>query len=724
MARAMRSVGTWLARSAVACCVLAGAVGTAGAAVPGQVTVEGLLMAAGGGGPVADGNYAIQFRIYGQQAGGEALWSEAAAQVPVAGGLLTATLGGQTAIPATLTGAGQGLWLGVQVGADPELPRKPLLSSFQALRAAIAEGLACTGCVTEAMLAPELLAALAQKKDLSTVASSGNYSDLLGIPDLSGYAKAGSLSAVAFSGAFADLEGGPDLTAYAKTADLAKVATSGSYADVTGGPKLNSACGTGLVVKGLKADGSLDCVAALDPTALPADGLNEISNNLLTNEFEEKVASSKVPIDIPDNNPVGVSDTLDIPDFGTAKSLTVNLELTNSDMSKVKVVLFDPASTQFVLYDKGAVGTTLKTSWPVPSKTVSGDLGAWAGKNPKGKWSLTVMDTGFLNNTKDGKVVAWSIVVSTVSNQRVVANGRLVTDGGLQLQRSDKPPVTCDASNAGYMYFDTVLGNFYGCNGKNFVAMSGGVTPKSCAETLTLDPSSVSGTYTIDPDGTGPVAPFPVLCDMTTDGGGWTVLARLNTNDGTSRVFGDTAFWNSANEVGTIAGTSDYLSKAYDLLGFTKINLSYKYQGPATIAVTYASATNTNNLRKNLNLAQSNANPVWTRTWSSAALATQFFGPELRFQTVGNDTDYSRIWYNLVGVGACNQGGSIGHIGDAGSNNWTWEVARGSDLDPVGCQHNTYRLGVGTNYDRKSWGVTDVQPVAFYNEGVMTLSVK
>jgi hypothetical protein len=78
----------------------------------------------------------------------------------------------------------------------------------------------------------------------------------------------------------------------------------------------------------------------------------------------------------------------------------------------------------------------------------------------------------------------------------------------------------------------------------------------------------------------------------------------------------------------------------------------------------------------------------------------------------------------LVGVGACNQGGSIGHIGDAGSNNWTWEVARGSDLDPVGCQHNTYRLGVGTNYDRKSWGVTDVQPVAFYNEGVMTLSVK
>lgn len=39
--------------------------------------------------------------------------------------------------------------------------------------------------------------------------------------------------------------------------------------------------------------------------------------------------------------------------------------------------------------------------------------------------------------------------------------------------------------------------------------------------------------------------------------------------------------------------------------------------------------------------------------------------------------DYSRIFYNSTNtLSACNQGGSIGHIGDYGSNNWNWEVAR------------------------------------------------
>jgi hypothetical protein len=47
----------------------------------------------------------------------------------------------------------------------------------------------------------------------------------------------------------------------------------------------------------------------------------------------------------------------------------------------------------------------------------------------------------------------------------------------------------------------------------------------SCADVLALDPAATDGVYTIDPDGPGGLPEVDVLCDMTTDGGGWTLVA-------------------------------------------------------------------------------------------------------------------------------------------------------------------------------------------------------
>lgn len=514
--------------------VLLALAGSAGAAVPGTMAVSGALQGAGGG-AVADGDYTLRFSLHDAKTAGKELWSEGLAIVAVQGGAFRHVLGQSQTLPAAIFGAATPVWLEVQVGKDPALTRRALHAVALALHAGAAADLQCSGCVGAQQLAPDAVSAdkaafpWAGSKTKGGPATNALDLQCTGCVSVAELALDGDLD-LAGNGLKAKNIATDKLLAGAVVAS----SLEGDGSKLTGLKIPTGTCKAGLLVAGIAADGALICSAA---ASLPADGLAQVSNGLLTNQFVQAFASAKTPFGIADNNPTGVSDEITLPDVGKVQKLTVFVQLNSSDVNQLRILLYDAANGEHVLYDKGKSGPNLEGAWPAPDAPVSGDLGKWIGVSPKGKWRLKVVDGTFTNNGSDGQVLAWRIEVQTLSSTKVAATGAaetkgmLTTSGGLTLQLAAKHPSACDASELGRVYFNSASKTLFVCNGEAWfpisVAAPGGKDNPalSCKAALAGNPGAKDGPYWVDPDGAGGQPPLQVWCNMSVDGGGWTLVA-------------------------------------------------------------------------------------------------------------------------------------------------------------------------------------------------------
>lgn len=224
---------------------------------------------------------------------------------------------------------------------------------------------------------------------------------------------------------------------------------------------------------------------------------------------------------------------------------------------------------------------------------------------------------------------------------KLTAVGGLVlgnsTISGGQLEAGDIAKITCDAKIAGRISFDQPSGRLALCDGKVWRKLSfcsesckpagtvacgqpitdacgdsGGCTGKgtqcdggktcvagscalvgkSCAELHSKDAKAPSDVYLIDPDGPGGEPAFQTYCDMTSDGGGWTLLVRA---DGGAQTFKyDAALWtdnkvHNAGQAGT--DTAEVKTLAAVTMPFTTLRIGLKTGNTASWATISQAST-------------------------------------------------------------------------------------------------------------------------------------
>ena len=503
--------------------------------VPQKVSLQAAL-ATSSGAP-ASGTYTLTVRMFADPTGGASLLQQVFANTAVQGGLVDVTL---DPVPQALLDAHGLLWAEVQIDGEAPLPRQPVLPTVFALRArgadvaTTAKGLSCTGCVSGTQVAFAWAAGATPGGPATGLSCSGcvGTTQLAAGSIGAGQIQAGAVgpTQVSFNYAASDAKGGP--------------ATDVKCTQCVGAPEVSFPWAAAATAGGGAA--GLDCTGCVGTPHLAAGA----------------VGSAQLKAGAVGDAQLGVNYAGSASKGGPASDVACSQCVQSSELTS-SIALAGSIS---------AAGSISSCTGSLPGCSLTvGDQG-FARSSDAFVNVLTTQGLRIRNTADD----AWrdlhankgwfygglSVQGSTSLGGPVTVGGALDLGGNQilmpRIHNASGPPATCSSSTAGVLYYDTSLSKLSFCNGSEWVSL-GSVPPGSssnpalsCAHIKVENPSAPSGVYWLKPAGISTA--FQNYCDMTTDGGGWTLVMKL---DGNTTTFAyDSALWTN---------TTTYAPQDFDL---------------------------------------------------------------------------------------------------------------------------------------------------------------
>ncbi len=145
-----------------------------------------------------------------------------------------------------------------------------------------------------------------------------------------------------------------------------------------------------------------------------ADAVAEALSRRVTPGQQTYRRSSAPALDIPDNNPTGVRNTISFTEAAVISTVKVTVDITHTFIGDLKLTLTAPSGASVVLHDRsGGNARNLQRSFDAASTPA---LNALAGQALTGNWTLHVQD---LAAQDAGKLNRWEVEVAGTGDAAV-----------------------------------------------------------------------------------------------------------------------------------------------------------------------------------------------------------------------------------------------------------------------------------------------------------------